>query len=599
MKSLSYQVVVVGGGISGLVAAIASARTGAQTALIHDRGVLGGNSSSDVKVHITGASCNWKKPNAVETGILLELLLRNRRYNPSHNFYTWDGILLSVAKETANLDLYLNTSMVGVSASEGRISSIDCYQMSTETRMCISGSVFIDATGDGTLGYEAGAEYRVGHEAASEFNEPDAPKVPDKYTMGASLYFTACDVGHKVDFVKPDWAYTFTEKDFENRPHGNIVIRDSNGNITNRIDCESGYWWVELGGDWPDQIAQAEDVRWELYKITYGIWDHLKNTPGHGADNYELTWVGNIGGRRETRRLVGPYLLTENDVLSNRVFPDGVAFGGFWVDDHPAGGWNAKSEKPSDSIHFNGIYGIPYSCYYSRNIRNLMMAGRDISATKMGMSSSRVMGTCAVGGQAAGTAAAMCALSGIEPDALDVTALQNQLMKDDAYLYGIDYHDPANLLNGASVSASSSVIGAEPEKVLNGKARNSEKELNCWMSDGLSDEGECLSIKMDGKKDVHQIRLIFDPNLSEERFITLSAQHKAHMRKTIDPELVKDYEVVLFDGGREVWRKAVCGNYQRLNILDIQPGICADELKVIVRSTNGFKAAVVFEVRVY
>lgn len=594
-----YQVAVVGGGLSGVVAAIASARTGAKTVLVHDRGVLGGNCSSEVKVHIIGASCNWKKSNAVETGILMELLLENKKNNPNHNFHTWDGVLSDFVKKTDNLDTYMNTTMLDCASEQNNIVSIDCYQMSTESRLRIYSDIFIDATGDGFLGYSAGAAFRTGHEAKNEFDEQHAPNNPDELLMGASVSFEAVDVGHKVEFIKPDWAYTFTEEDFAYRPHGSVVLRDCNGRITSRIDCSSGYWWIELGGDWANLIKQAEDIRWELYKVVYGVWDHIKNTGDHGAGNYELKWVGHVAGRRDSRRLEGPYLLNENDVVSNRIFDDAVAYGGFWVDDHPAGGWNAKNCKPSDSFHYDGVYTIPYRCYYSKNIVNLMMAGRDISATKMGMSSSRVMGTCAVGGQAAGTAAALCSLQKKYPSELDVKVLQTELMKDDAYIPGFKYEDERNLLSAAEVSASSFVGNARPSNVVNGLSRNSETMQNSWESDGVSSEGEFVSLKLKEAVFLKELRLVFDPNLSEERFITTSAQHRERMRKSTDPELVKDYEIRLMKDGETVWRKSVENNYQRMNIIAVDGSFEVDEVVLVVKKTNGYENAVVFEIRGY
>ena len=219
-----YDVVVIGGGMSGLCAAMASARQGAKTVLIQDRGVFGGNASSEMRMHISGASCHWGKKNAAETGILMELQLENKYLNDSYNYSIWDGVLWSAARKTDNLTVYLNTTMDTVHSDGEKIQSVDCYQMTTEKRFSVTGEIYLDCTGNGTLGYFAGAEYAIGREGKQAYGEKDAPDVPDGETMGNTIYFVAEDRGHPVKFVKPDWAYSFDESDFVHRYHGDIVV---------------------------------------------------------------------------------------------------------------------------------------------------------------------------------------------------------------------------------------------------------------------------------------------------------------------------------------------------------------------------------------
>ena len=336
-----YDVVVIGGGMSGLCAAMASARQGARTVLVQDRGVFGGNASSEMRMHISGASCHWGKKNAAETGILMELQLENKYLNDSYNYSIWDGVLWSAARKTENLTVYLNTTMDTVHSDGKKIRSVDCYQMTTEKRLSITGEIYLDCTGNGTLGYFAGAEYAVGREDRKTYGEKDAPEVPDGETMGNTIYFVAEDRGHPVKFVKPDWAYSFDESDFVHRYHGDIVVyhdaddvvvlrpdedyADHADQLVEKYDVKSGYWWIELGGDWKDIIGQAEDIRWELYRTIYGVWDHIKNGGDHGAENYELVWVGNLPGTRESRRLLGTHILTEQEILANSRHADAVA----------------------------------------------------------------------------------------------------------------------------------------------------------------------------------------------------------------------------------------------------------------------------------
>lgn len=617
-KKLKYNVVVVGGGMSGLCAAIASARQGAKTALIQDRSVYGGNASSENKMHISGASCHWGKKNVAETGILMELQLENKYLNDSYNYSIWDGVLWAKVKETKNLDSFMNTTMDRVLSDGKKIQAIECYQMTTEDRIRFTADIFIDATGNGSLAYFAGNEYKEGREASSEYKEKDAPAVADGETMGNTIYFVAHDTGHPVKFIKPSWAYTYPDETyFKHRYHGDITVyhdaddvvvlkpgetyEDHGDQLVEKYDVKSGYWWIELGGDWDDIIKQAEDIRWELYKVIYGVWDHIKNQGDHGAENYELDWVGNLSGWRESRRIMGNYVLNENDILANRVFEDGVAYGGWPMDEHVAGGFNAVGGIPSKVRSFPGVYTIPYGCYVAKDISNLMLAGRDISCSKLAMGSTRVMGTCAVGGQAAGTAAGMASLKGLNPTEFGekyIQDLRQQLLKDDCYIVGLANKDEADFARKAKVSATSEKKGCEAAKVINGYSRNIEDDINEWISDGISANGETLSLKLDKAHKVSQVRLTFDPDLSEERCISVS---KAFLEKEpIGPakDLVKDYSVLLVKDGKTVASKDVKGNYQRLCIEDFAP-VEADEVKVVVKATNGSADAKIFEVRVY
>ena len=161
----------------------------------------------------------------------------------------------------------------------------------------------------------------VGREAKTDFNEPDAQDVADNQTMGNSIYWRARDVGHPVPFEKPDWAYTYTEEDLALRPHPGDRFK-------------VGFWWVEVGGDVDNTISDNESIRDELWKIAYGLWDHVKNGGDHGADNYVLDHVGLLPGKRESRRIVGDYILREQDLLTQHHFDDAIAYGGWTMDLH-------------------------------------------------------------------------------------------------------------------------------------------------------------------------------------------------------------------------------------------------------------------------
>lgn len=610
VKNAEYDVVVIGGGMSGICAALAAARHGARTALVHDRHVLGGNASSEIRMHICGASENLAKPDLEESGILHEIMLDNKSRNDYHNFSIWDMVLFSTVKRQKNLTVYLSTAMESCEMGEGStIRSIDAYQLTTETHWKISGKVFIDCTGNATLGYYAEAEFRTGSEGRDEFGEPDAPGQPNKERMGNTLLFKAVDRGHPVAFKKPDFARTFTEEELKYRTHSAVHGAQIKGEVdkayvrmtsfsTSSVDY--GYWWIELPGETDDIIDEYEQIRDELVSCIYGIWDHLKNGGDHGAENYDLEWVGMLPGSREGRRLIGDYILNENDILSNRQFEDAVAYGGWPMDIHTAKGLYDFDELPSRVISFDGAYTIPYRSYYSKNISNLMMAGRDISASKMAMGSTRVMGTCAVGGQAVGTAAALCIKYDCDPRGAQehMRELQQMLLKDDAYIPGIWNEDPKDLARRAKVTATSAREGCPPENVINGISRDEDGHRNLWISGKGRTEGEMLTLHLADRQPVSEVHLTFDSNFHYPIKITLSRKRQAQQRIGVPPELIRDYTVTLWQGDKKAAKQTVTENVQRKNIVTFPTTEC-DRVTVMVHKTNGSNEAHIYEIRVY
>lgn len=610
VKNAEYDVVVIGGGMSGICAALAAARHGARTALVHDRHVLGGNASSEIRMHICGASENLAKPDLEESGILHEIMLDNKSRNDYYNFSIWDMVLFSTVKRQKNLTVYLSTAMESCEMGEGStIRSIDAYQLTTETHWKISGKVFIDCTGNATLGYYAEAEFRTGSEGRDEFGEPDAPGQPNKERMGNTLLFKAVDRGHPVAFKKPDFARTFTEEELKYRTHSAVHGAQIKGEVdkayvrmtsfsTSSVDY--GYWWIELPGETDDIIDEYEQIRDELVSCIYGIWDHLKNGGDHGAENYDLEWVGMLPGSREGRRLIGDYILNENDILSNRQFEDAVAYGGWPMDIHTAKGLYDFDELPSRVISFDGAYTIPYRSYYSKNISNLMMAGRDISASKMAMGSTRVMGTCAVGGQAVGTAAALCIKYDCDPRGAQehMRELQQMLLKDDAYIPGIWNEDLKDLARRAKVTATSAREGCPPENVINGISRDEDGHRNLWISGKGRTEGEMLTLHLADRQPVSEVHLTFDSNFHYPIKITLSRKRQAQQRIGVPPELIRDYTVTLWQGDKKAAKQTVTENVQRKNIVTFPTTEC-DRVTVMVHKTNGSNEAHIYEIRVY
>ncbi len=611
-ETLHYDVVVVGGGLAGVCAAIAAARGGARTALLQNRSMLGGNASSEIRMHICGANCQLAKKNVNETGILMELILENKRLNPNFNFHIWDTVLMNAVWQTEGLELYLNTNCMDAEVQDDRILSVSCYQSSTERHLTFTAELFVDSTGHGTLGYFAGAEYRMGSEGKAEFGEIDAEEEENCNLMGNTLLFKAVDRGRPVAFTKPEWAYTFTEEQLKKRIHtsfngvlnGDQLIAAGEKGATGlpEMYCvDYGYWWIELGGDSGDIIGKSEELRDELMRSLWGIWDHIKNGGEHGAENYDLQWCGIIPGSRDSRRLVGDYLLNEKDILANRVFPDAVAYGGWAMDVHRPGGLKDTEHTPSRVIPFEGVYTIPYRSYYSVNIRNLMMAGRIISATKMGMSSSRVMATCAVGGQAVGAAAALCikhACSPRELGATHITELQEALRRDDCWLPGLESTDPADLAHSASVTAVSERAGYSAAQVTNGRTRSDAEGSNAWHSEGLADGNATLQLQWDRPQALQELRLVFDPDLSCEMVISLSGKKQAQQIPTLPPVLVKDYTVTLKKGDETVLTLPVKNNARRLAVHRFDP-IEADRVILTVEQTHGAEDAAVFEISAF
>ncbi|MGC8971498.1 MAG: FAD-dependent oxidoreductase [bacterium] len=450
-----YDVIVIGGGIAGICASISSARLGCKVALIHNRPVLGGNFSSEIRVHICGAAGGGHMF-ARESGIVDEIVT-GTRFSSIFGRSVWlepsqDIVLLDLVKREPNIDLYLETeAKEAIMENPSRIKAIRVENQ--RGSFILSAPIFIDCSGDGVIAYSAGAEYRMGREGKDEFGESLAPDNPDKYTLGSSLMFTTKRLDHPVKFTPPEWAYKFEEKDLTYRSHS---------------PNELNYWWIEYGGTL-DTIKDNEKIKEELTKILLGVWDHIKNRGNHRADNYTLDWVGQVVGKRESRRFIGDYILTQRDIEEGTLFPDRVAYGGWPIDLHPPKGIFDPG-PPCEQHLLKDIYSIPFRCLYSKNIENLMFAGRNISVTHVALGSTRVQGTCGVLGQAVGTASYLCKKYGITPREVykeHIKELQQLLLREDCYIIGVRNEDPNDIARYSRVTASSSkALGIEEFKFL-------------------------------------------------------------------------------------------------------------------------------------
>lgn len=580
-----YDIIIVGGGISGVCAAIAAARHGAAAALIQNRPVLGGNASSEIRMHICGADCHGSRPDARETGILEEILLENKLRNPQCSFSILDTILWEKCRFQDNLELYLNTHMSSVAVENGEIKSIVAEQLTTEKQFELTAGIFIDATGDGTLACLAGADYMYGREGNSVFGEEHAPEESDTVTMGNTLLFKAVDTGKPVPFQKPFWANSYREEELSYRDHGEISY---------------GYWWIELGGDSLSTVADGEAIRDELLKALYGIWDHIKNQGDHKADNYVLDWVGFLPGKRESRRIMGNYVLKEQDLIEGRIFEDAVAYGGWPMDLHVAGGLNTK-RQPTDYIHLKKVYTIPFQSLCAKDIKNLLLAGRAISTSHMAFGSVRVMGTCGVIGQAAGTAGALAVTKEIPLSELSlyIKELQQQLLMDDCYIPGFQNEDEKDLARTAGIRCSTAADNGSCRNVVNGIARSTGEDTNCWISEEMAPEGEWLSLSFSSPVSVSELHVTFDSDLSREIMLSMSQWVQNKQSPGLPLKLVKDYQLVYYRKDKKIFSEEITDNYLRFRIHKLKESVECDKIVVKIRATHGDKHARIFEVRVY
>ena len=292
ISRLKCDVLVAGGGPAGISCAIAAARNGAKVILCHDRPVLGGNSSSEVRMHIVGADCSGKRGIELETearegGLIEEIRLETSIRNPQRSASMLDLIFYEFCIKEPNLTLMLNTTVSGVEMLGSLITSVTADRQSTEEKFNIVADVFCDCTGDGRLGFEAKSNFTEGRESKADFSESLAQDQADKKRLGSTLLLQARKHNQPMPFIPPDWARKFSENDLKLRPHGGIGIDRG---------FEYGYWWVEWGGNL-DTIKDNEIIKHELLAVLLGIWDHIKNSGNHIADNWALDWFVFLPGK--------------------------------------------------------------------------------------------------------------------------------------------------------------------------------------------------------------------------------------------------------------------------------------------------------------
>ncbi len=560
VKKLSADLAVVGGGMSGVCAALAAARNGLSVILVQDRPMLGGNASSEMRMWICGAHGKDNK----EGGILEEILLENYYYNPTLRYTIWDDVLYTFIKREKNITLLLNTTVEGVKTEGSRIVSVSAWNLHSYTRYEISAKFFSDCSGDSILRL-SGAEYRTGREASSEFGESHAPEKEDKKTMGNSILvqLRKTDRPHQP-FIAPEWAHHYTE---ETIPRKEAMFNMKTNN----------FWWMEFGGI-KDTIADADEIRDELLKIAYGCWEYIKNHPDGRAKEWELDWIGSLPGKRENVRYVGDHILTQPEIEAEGRFPDVVCHGGWSMDNHHPEAFYYPG--PPTIFHpAPSPFGIPYRSLYSKNIENLFFAGRNISCSHMGMSSTRVMATCATMGQAVGTAAALAVKHGTTPRGIyehHIEELRDTLMEQDQFL-PFATRRISELSRNAKVSDENLRNGIDRSIGDNDNGSFVKLGDSCWYEFGKPET-------------VSSVRIIFDSDFADtKRMRNLEGVPEDDIRH-VPGTIARDFVIEVFRYGE--WQKVleVNENRKRYLRLNFKPLSDVEAIRLVPKTSWNEKA---------
>lgn len=575
----TFDLIVAGGGVGGVVAAITAARYGLKTALINDRPLLGGNAADEANVTLEGTAHRGYH----ETGVVFEL----KTYRQSHEA-TWSDTFARFTAREELLEVFSNTLLIDATAQNGRITDVLTVGTTDMQRRRFKASLFVDATGDGWLGYYAGARYRVGREAKFQHGESFAPDVADGCTMsgcatavGERLQTICSYLAKKTDapvaFHAPDWAFRL--------PQG-----DALGRTPVKLEC--GRWWLEMPNDY-DDLFEGEFVRDSMLRMSLGYFDWLKNSwpDREMASNYRLLQLGTYNAKRESRRLIGDCILTENDFTEGRSFPDAVGYCGWKIDvHHPQGIFSGKQGEFTVNKEIP-ISPIPFSALYSQNVENLMMAGRCISVTHLGLGPVRVQLTIATMVQAVATAAYLCKKRGATPREVRINhidELQQLLLKDGMTIPGVSHHDAADHARRAHISATSCVANGEPTNAANGRVWVNDGADYAWVSDrGLP---QSITLTLDRPQTVRQVRITFDIPFSDYRY--------GYMEQPAATRMVCDFSLsALTDAG---WQELqhISDNNQRLVVLDLPPTV-ASAVRITVNKTLGEAVAVIPEIRIY
>jgi hypothetical protein len=583
-KTVNFDVAVIGGGAAGICASVAAARNGSKTVLVQDRPVLGGNASSEMHVHLNGVN-NIKGKAERETGIIEELLLHNRFENEQESYPVFDHVLYDFVVREPNLTLMLNTQAIEANMEGDKIKSALCWQGTTETMYTINAPIFIDSSGDGLLAATAGAEYRTGREGKAEFNETYAPDEPDGWQMGATLIMESKDMGRPMKYSPPSYAIKYTHE-------GANPKRKFTG-------FQDGIWWIEIGSD-DDIIADYETNRHKLMGYLHGVWDYIKNSGNFPeAENLALDWVGSLPGRRESRRFIGDYIVSERDMTEYKHFDDAVAYGGWSLDEHNPGGIENLSEPPSYfHHHFDEVYQFPFRSLYSKNVPNLMFAGRNVSQTHIALSSSRIMATCSLQGQAVGTAATLCNKKNILPREVaqkHIKELQEQLLRDDVFIPKRPANDPNDLAKKASLIFGSTTTSGASKNLTNGMSRDIDGKINHWQSDGLPAE---MQLEWELPMSLSAVELKCDTNVKRNIMMRKDSRNDELFGNAVPKEMLKALELKGRVNGEWVNLGTIKNNRTRLIKFKFN-SVEVTAVKITMTETYGANNVKLFEVRCY
>ena len=554
-KTLYSELVVVGGGMAGICCAVTAARQGVKVCLFNDRPVLGGNASSEIRMWIRGASDHF--PLFRESGILEEIALKNAKLNPNMHYPMWDAILYDLVISEKNITLFSNTFVCGAKYENSSIRSVTAIQTTTYTEFEVFADFFADCSGDSVLAEFCPAQIVSGREEQDLYGENLAPPTPDRFTMGNSCLLQARETHEPVSYTPPSFARKITEDEFKHR----LNLNDKMGFIKNN------YWWIELGG-MRDTLKDAEEIKNELLSVVYGVWDYIKNSGKFNADYWDLDFVGYYPAKRESRRYVGPYVLTQRDIDNATSFSDEVAYGGWTMDNHAPEGF-CQGIKPNIFHPVHTPYPIPLRCLYSINIQNLAFAGRNISASHLALSSTRVMATCALMGQAVGIAVATakkytCSLHGIEEYAEEI---QQILRNQDCYLLNVK-----RTVSNTILTSKNNLSATEKEIFFNGV----ERALTDNETSAKFPVGKTIEFSFE-KTLVKQIRLLFDSDIARTCQISKDVKmypQRAHVplvyeKAIIPPRLTKAYTVEIKINGEYKLLKDEKENISRLALLPV------------------------------
>jgi len=547
-KEIHKDLIVVGAGMPGLVAAIQASRLGLDVGLINDRGYLGGNAGAEIRIHVSGSDGEQEfNFYSREGGILEEIRLENLYRNPQGNPYIWDSVLRDFVYKEKNIELFLETSIDEIKMkSEKEIERIAGTQQDSETRYYFHADFFVDDTGDGTIGSLAGADFRIGREGKQEFGEKIAPDKPDDFVIPSTMTFVAKDVGEPVQYVPPDFALDLTKTDvLKNR----IIPQDS---------FYRSQWYYEIGGTL-DQTKDVREIIDKHHSLVYGIWDYIKNSGKYNSENYDLEYVSCIPGKRESRRLTGDYTLREMDVVEQNEFEDAVGHGGWSVDLHAIKGFFDTAPE-NYWMYLKGIYQIPYRTGYSQNIDNLFFAGRCMSTTHVAFGSTRVIATLCTLGQAIGAAAYLCKEHDLTPRGVyenKIKDLQQLLLREDQYVVGAKNTDEEDKARRASITASSvrtceltksdELLRSDTDLGLIVPIRKTVKTISLLVK---SDEETTLTFTV--YKPDKKYNFSPDEKIAEGEIEVKSSQELCWIELPVDAEVSEDKLFVIIKGNEKI-----------------------------------------------